>query len=454
MTTGTEVARYEAPENGAGVALAPREQVAGLMRPVAPPAEVIAAQEATRELIEQALKPGRDYGVVPGTEKPSLLKPGGERITAAMGCYPRYRIIEKEIDHDRENHYEKVKWVTVGKEKPANWEQLKAAGVGRNRKYDDGWVWQEKQVEPGVSNGLYRYVVDCELVHRGSGIVIGHGIGSCSTMESKYIDRPRDLENTVLKMAEKRAFIAAVLNTFGLSDQFTQDIEDNPQAFGIDAEAEGNAGRPAARNGAAGEPEARCPKCGGPMWDNRQRKKQGKTNPNAPDFKCKDKGCGGVYWPGQWPPPPPATEDEAAYLFDVVQALTELADDLGRAEKNKVRKAWNLVHPDAVAANGLPSAKDVAVLTDELRGILTNYAPDHQLAFTPEEETGAADRARENVANPPPEDAQRALGREIAERVNSAPPLGAPSEQVAAAVGPGRDARTAAPDNNDDDLPF
>src|SRR5690348_12077921 len=36
-----------------------------------------------------------------------------------------------------------------------------------------------------------------------------------------------------------------------------------------------------------------CPKCAGPMWDNRERKK----NPRAPDYKCKDPGCDGVIWP-------------------------------------------------------------------------------------------------------------------------------------------------------------
>lgn len=36
-----------------------------------------------------------------------------------------------------------------------------------------------------------------------------------------------------------------------------------------------------------------CPDCGGDMWDNRGRK----TNPKAPDFKCKDPKCGGVIWP-------------------------------------------------------------------------------------------------------------------------------------------------------------
>src|SRR5215218_333850 len=36
-----------------------------------------------------------------------------------------------------------------------------------------------------------------------------------------------------------------------------------------------------------------CPKCQGPMWDNRE----GKRNPKAPDYKCKDRECDGVIWP-------------------------------------------------------------------------------------------------------------------------------------------------------------
>ena len=40
-------------------------------------------------------------------------------------------------------------------------------------------------------------------------------------------------------------------------------------------------------------PIPNCPKCQGPMWDNRV----GKRNPKAPDFKCKDRECDGVIWP-------------------------------------------------------------------------------------------------------------------------------------------------------------
>ena len=38
-----------------------------------------------------------------------------------------------------------------------------------------------------------------------------------------------------------------------------------------------------------------CPKCGGRMWDNRLSKR----NPKAPDFKCRDRSCDGVIWPGR-----------------------------------------------------------------------------------------------------------------------------------------------------------
>lgn len=38
-----------------------------------------------------------------------------------------------------------------------------------------------------------------------------------------------------------------------------------------------------------------CPKCGGLMWDNRASKR----NPKAPDFKCRDRRCDGVLWPGE-----------------------------------------------------------------------------------------------------------------------------------------------------------
>jgi hypothetical protein len=184
-----------------------RSQIGGILRPVAKPEEMLQAQEETRNMVATILKEGRDYMTIPGTNKPSLVKPGAERTNAAFGCMATFEIIEKEVDHDRLNQYVKRSW---------EWHP-----EIRGKK-----VWTE---EAGESLGLYRYVIGCELVHRASGLVIGSGVGSCSTMEAKYIDRPRDLENTVLKMGKKRAYIDATLTAFGLSEQFTQDMEDMPR---------------------------------------------------------------------------------------------------------------------------------------------------------------------------------------------------------------------------------
>jgi hypothetical protein len=69
--------------------------------------------------------------------------------------------------------------------------------------------------------------------------------------------------------------------------------------------------RPAATptGGAVTSNDPPCPVCHGKMWDNRE----GKKNPKAPDFKCRDKSCEGVVWPPKnAPAPAPVTVPEDA----------------------------------------------------------------------------------------------------------------------------------------------
>lgn len=299
---------YEVEEAGGGTAMAvvPRgvgivargtPGAGGLIRPVAKPAEVLAVQNETRALVHEALEEGRDFGTIPGTKKNSLYKAGAERVNAAFAVYPEFEVVEKEIDHDRE-----VPWTKRGR---------------------GGSTYS------GVSQGLYRYVLKCYLIHRESGAIIGTGVGACSTLESKYIDRPRDLENTVFKMAKKRAYVDATLTAYGLSDEFTQDVEDmDRSAFSGGSESD---------SGGAGVPT--CPKCEGPMWDNRDRndQKEAAGEKLAPDWKCKDKKCGGLYWRGQWPPQEEDEEEPSPEQRLIVQIENMIADirkiDEARADK-------------------------------------------------------------------------------------------------------------------------
>lgn len=160
-------------------------------------------KKALDKLIQDFLVEGVDYGTIKGTKKPTLYKAGAENVTQAYDCQGVFEIIEREAEHDRVVQFKKA---------------------GGNRKSDEVL-------------GLYRYVIRCKLIHRPTGVVVAEGLGACSTMESKYIDRPRDCENTVLKMAKKRSHVDAVLGGFGLSERFTQDMEDTGISVGDDHEA-------------------------------------------------------------------------------------------------------------------------------------------------------------------------------------------------------------------------
>jgi len=185
-----------------------------------------------QQIVHSTMIPNLDYGIIPGTSKPTLLKPGAEKIAKLLGLSDQYEILDKAEDWD----------------KP-----------------------------------LFRYLIKCRLIHLASGSIISEGLGECNSMEGKY--RWRDAKrkcpycgaeaiikgkvqygggwicygkiggcgekwpdgdpeienqeigkvenediysqvNTILKMAKKRALVDAALSAGRLSDIFTQDVED------------------------------------------------------------------------------------------------------------------------------------------------------------------------------------------------------------------------------------
>lgn len=170
------------------------QAVAAFVRPLLSAQDALRTHAEVTAFVKSTLKPGTHYMKIQGKE--ALKKEGAEFLSSACGLHPNFEIIDKEVDHDRKNEY------------------------------------QDKYKGKSISHGLYRYVLRCTLSDN-AGRFVASGVGSCSTMESKYISRPRDVENTVLKMAAKRAQVAATLTALGISHEFTQDIDDNPEAFGF-----------------------------------------------------------------------------------------------------------------------------------------------------------------------------------------------------------------------------
>lgn len=162
-------------------------------------------------VVKSTLKEGHDYGVIPGTgSKPTLLKPGAEKILMLMGLSSEYEVIEKVQDYERGFFAFTVK-CTLYKNGLKITEGIGHANT-KEARYARRWVTESKLPEGIDKDSLPKREKEGKY-----GKYIEYQIGN---------DDPYTLANTVLKMAKKRAQVDAVLTVASLSEIFTQDIED------------------------------------------------------------------------------------------------------------------------------------------------------------------------------------------------------------------------------------
>lgn len=127
-----------------------------------------------QKLVHSQFRQNHDYGIIPGTNKPTMLKPGAEKIVMLLGLTSEYEIVESTRDFEK---------------------------------------------------GFFQYQIKCKLLKNG--VIVTEGMGAANTKERKYIRQDAfSVDNTVLKMAKKRALVDAALLVGSLSDIFTQDMED------------------------------------------------------------------------------------------------------------------------------------------------------------------------------------------------------------------------------------
>lgn len=162
-------------------------------------------------IIQKTLKKDHDYGIIPGTgNKPTLLKPGAEKILMLMGLTSIYEIIEKVQDYKNGFFAFTIK-CTIFKN------DLKITeGVGhantKEARYARRWITEKKLPDGMDKNSLPKRERESKY-----GKYFEYQISN---------DDPYTLVNTVLKMAKKRAQVDAALTVASLSDIFTQDLED------------------------------------------------------------------------------------------------------------------------------------------------------------------------------------------------------------------------------------
>jgi hypothetical protein len=158
---------------------------------------------------------GVDYDKIPGTPKPSLLKPGAERLLQFFGLGHRVECINKAEDWEKGFFFYHYK-VTIIKTYPTH-ELIVAECEGsaniKEDRYRWRWVTEKKAQELGVSV---------------SGCLSREKQGKYGDYTEYRIENPDPytLVNTLQKMAIKRALVGATLQATGASGLFTQDVED------------------------------------------------------------------------------------------------------------------------------------------------------------------------------------------------------------------------------------
>lgn len=209
---------------------------AGFLSPVVSVNDALLAYQAKKELIDSIMKPGVDYGIIPGTTKNTLLKAGAEKATSFFGLAARFRdaqIVEDFTgkDHDGEpfffyrrtcelwrgnyliasvdgscNSFEKKYRYRNGERVCPNCG--KPTIIKGKAEYGGGWICFEKK------GGCKSKFQDNDPA------ITGQDVGQIKNPDIA------DVANTILKMADKRALVAATLIATGLSEYFTQDVED------------------------------------------------------------------------------------------------------------------------------------------------------------------------------------------------------------------------------------
>lgn len=252
--------------------LVPVSDRSGIIVPVTDVKSALVRYQSMKEFIAGVLKQDVDYGVIPGALKPSLLKPGAEKLAFYFGLKPRF-VMVKDIENWEGNpplFYYHYKCILERNGEPVG------EGEGSCNSREKKYRWRNSERVCPVCNApaIKRSKFDdkgwyCYDKLGGCGAKFKADDPAIANQTLGQIENPEifDLVNTMQKMAQKRAFIAAVLIAANASDYFTQDIEDfvqgefhettNNSAPATTGKAQATTSAAKPRPGAAAKPPAK-----------------------------------------------------------------------------------------------------------------------------------------------------------------------------------------------------
>lgn len=206
------------------------------------------------EFVREQMIEGTDYGTIPGTERKgkdgkmepnrTLLKPGAEKLVEIFRCTPEYDVLKEVEDYDRGLFAYRFRCRLIQRDADA----VIAEGYGSATSYEGKYRWRTAArlcpdcSLPAIIKGKAEYGGGwvCFKKKGGCGAKFNDGDPIIEDQEQGRIEND-DLctyQNTVLKMAKKRALVDGAIALARVSDLFTQDAEDFEHNHALSAEAQ------------------------------------------------------------------------------------------------------------------------------------------------------------------------------------------------------------------------
>lgn len=184
------------------------------------------------EFVSLVMKEGKDFGAVPGTDKPTLLKPGAEKLSSLFELYPVFHLADKVLDWERDLYFYQYECSLINRKSGEIW----GTGLGSCNSRESKYQYRKaertcpKCGKASIIKGKKEYGGGwlCWTKKDGCGAKFPEGDQSIEGQVVGRIINPDipDLLNTIDKMAQKRALVAAALIACNASEFFTQDVED------------------------------------------------------------------------------------------------------------------------------------------------------------------------------------------------------------------------------------
>ena len=208
------------------------------LAPAASLAQLRDRYQIFNQFVKDTLRTGVDYQVIPGTDKPSLVKPGAEKLAALFGLSARFVSVTRIEDWTGEEHGGEPLFYYVYSCELSRGDLFVASCEGSCNSREKKYRYRNADRvcpncgKPTIIKGKEDYGGGwlCFAKKGGCGAKFKDGDPKITSQQVGQVINPdiADVVNTIQKMAQKRAFVGAVLIATNASEYFTQDIEDMP----------------------------------------------------------------------------------------------------------------------------------------------------------------------------------------------------------------------------------